>query len=159
MNDRIEIPESRKNRWFLFLLSFAFVVFCIWMYASNNDEAAAFSGVLFAIMSIVLFRWAMSPGARVVLDEYGIEDRTIGVGLIEWQDISGVSIGQVKGIVSINLHVKNEDEYLERLNPFRRYFAKLGVRMGYSAITIGIQGLKITPEELVKMIEERRRRT
>lgn len=158
MSEKIEIPESRATRWLLFAICFGFVIVSLWIYSTTPDKLITGGAiVLFAIMSILLFRWAMSPGARVTLSDYGIEDRSNGVGLIEWQDIKLVSVGQVKSTVFLDLRLKNEAEYLDRLSSVRRSMAMLGTRMGFSPITIGTQGLKMDAQELVELIEQRRR--
>jgi hypothetical protein len=156
MAEKIDIPESRTARWLLFGMAFAFVIAAVWIYLSGVERVVTLgAAIVFAAVAIKLFSWAMSPGARVSITDLGIEDSNNGFGLIEWRDITGVRSAFVEQTEFISITVRNEAEYLARLSPMKRRMTGLGVRMGYSPITIGMFNLKITSQELVEMIEQR----
>ena len=154
--EKIEIRESRVARWVLFGITLSAAIAMSLIFASSEDKLIVGIAIaVFAVIAIKLITWAMSPGARVSLNDIGIEDTNNGFGLIEWRDIRSASVGRVDESEFISITVRNEAEYLERLSPMKRRMSGLGIKMGYSPIMIAMFNLKIKSLVLHSMIEER----
>ena len=159
MADIIEIPEQRANRWLLFGGSLAFVASGLAIMAVMDGVVAKLIGaacvLFFGLTAVVWFRQAMDPRPRVVLTPTGVEDRSQGMGEIEWRDIESFSISEVQQQQFINIAVRDREKYFQRMSSLRRGSARLNMKMGYSGIAIPLVGLKISADDLLMLLKER----
>src|SRR5205085_4469386 len=54
----------------------------------------------------------LTTGARVIIDRRGVLDKRIGMGVISWEDISGVYTTNLNNVPHVCLEVINEKKYL-----------------------------------------------
>ena len=77
----------------------------------------------------------------LVLDEYGICDARLGLGIVPWGDIASVSAAFVKGRPLIQLWVRDENAYRRRLSFGRRIVCRVNTMFGYSPFLINLSFL------------------
>jgi hypothetical protein len=82
-----------------------------------------------------------SGGPVIVIDDVGVLDRRLGVGPIRWQDISSVSLIEIKRQRFISLWLRNEDEYLSRAGGWREGIVRANRAMGFSPFCLSFTGL------------------
>jgi hypothetical protein len=85
------IVRSSYLRWVLMLIgALGFVAGGVFILKIGDNGLAAWGGIVFfgacALMAIVQI---LDRRPRLVIDERGILDRTLKVGVIEWHDIEG----------------------------------------------------------------------
>jgi hypothetical protein len=97
----------------------------------------AFFGLCFVAILFQLFR----QGPTVVIDEFGVFDRRLGVGPIPWEDIASVSAAQVKSQRLILLWLRNEDQYLSHVSAWRHRLAAANRALGFSPFCMSFTGL------------------
>jgi len=124
--------------------------------ASGYIQAAGWLGTPFAGLALVvillqLFR--RSP--TVVIDDSGVLDRRLGVGLIPWQDISSVSITQISNQRFISLWLRDDERYRSRASPWRRGAIRLSQRMGFSPFKMQFRGLTPGLEDAYAILRSR----
>lgn len=170
MNDKIEIPLSKKK---LVLLLIAGVVFVIIGYLGavkpedfvspifRSPEVIRISGiagVVFFGVGIIFIFWKLfdnKPG--LIIDEFGITDNSnaTSMGLIEWKDITRVEKKHVMSTKFLILHTDNPEKYIQRA---KNFILKRAVEMNSktygSPISITSNSLKINFEDLETLITQ-----
>jgi len=168
MNGKIEIQLSKKK---LILFLIAGVVFVIVGYLGavkpedfvspifRSPEVIRISGiagVLFFGVGIIFIGWKLfdnKPG--LIIDEFGITNNTnaTSMGLIEWNDITGIEKKQVMSTRFLLLHVNNPEKYIQRA---KNIISKRAIEMNFKTygtpISITSNSLKINFEELETLI-------
>jgi hypothetical protein len=101
---------------------------------------------------------------RVVLDQYGILDRKIGVGRIAWPDIIHAYIltfgaGRIGRQDFICLDVHNEEVYLRKAWPIKRFMAAGNRWLGYTSLVVNLGATDADPHDVLWLIFEYRRRS
>ena len=105
-------------------------------------QAVGWVGVaFFALCLALILRQLLRRGPTVVIDDFGVFDRRLGVGLIPWQDISAVSVAQIRSQRFISLWLRNQEEYLSRVPSWRASLGRMNERMGFSPFSMGFAGL------------------
>jgi hypothetical protein len=110
-----------------------------------------FFGLCLAAILLQLFR----RGPTIVIDEVGVLDRRLAVGSIPWQDISSVSLIQIKRQRFISLWLRNEDEYLSRMRGWKQGIARANRALGFSPFCLGFTGLTPGLDEAYARIRTR----
>jgi hypothetical protein len=108
----------------------------------------AFFGLGFIVFPVQLLRW----GPVVLVNEMGIEDRRLRIGVILWEDITAISSD---GVHFISITVKDPEKYLSRMSKWKRWVAELSRTYGFSPIFIGFVGVTPGIDEALKYIQFR----
>ncbi len=96
-----------------------------------------FFGLGFIALPVMFFRAA----PQVVINDEGIEDRRLKIGVIRWEDIRSLSIGSVHSAKFLCVEVADPERYSSRLPRWSRWLAALNEALGFPALTIGFSGL------------------
>jgi hypothetical protein len=123
------------------VLMIAVSYFTAQMAAGFLQAVGWFGVVFFGLCLVAILFQLFRRGPTVIIDEVGVLDRRLGIGPIPWQDISSVSITQVKRQRFISLWLRNEDDYLSRVPVWRRKLAQANQAMGFSPFSIAFTGL------------------
>lgn len=97
--------------------------------------------VFFGLGFVVIPAMYLRKGPQVIINETGIEDFRLGVGMIRWDDIGSFSIDSVYSSRLLCIEVKNPQAYLSRMPIWKRALTKVNRSMGYSRFTISFSGL------------------
>lgn len=168
MSSRIEVKLSKKKLILLFIAGVVFVIFGLLGAKRPEDfvspifrdpeiiRISGIAGVCFFGIGIVFIARKLfdsKPGLKI--DEYGITDNTnaTSIGLIEWEDITGIEKKQVMSNWFLILHTNRPEKYIDRA---KNVIAKKAMDMNNktygSPITIISNSLKIDFNELEKLI-------
>jgi hypothetical protein len=96
----------------------------------------------------------IKPG--LIIDQYGITNNTnsASVGLIEWDDITGIEKKQVMSNRFLILHTNKPKKYMDRVkNGFVKKSMDLNNKTYGSPITIISNSLEIDFNDLEKLLE------
>ena len=148
---QIVIGSSRRQLVLLLVVSLAFVV---------TGVAMIFDGKWFGLLAVLffgacaaVFMWQLlQTRPRLTIDERGIEDRTLGVGRIEWRDIRAAALNSISGNAFISLELNDTEKYLQRLSAVRRQIAKANRAIGFSEFNVNLAHLEITPHEAFDLL-------
>ena len=113
----------------------------------------AFFGLGFVAFPVMFFR----TGPQVVVDDQGIEDRRMKIGVIPWQDIRSLSIGSVNSAKFLCVDLVDPEKYLSRLPPWKRRLAAANEALGFSALSISFAGLSPGLNEVWAYVQGRAR--
>jgi hypothetical protein len=107
----------------------------------ETRAAGAVSILFFGACAGVAVWQLFEQRAKIVIDDHGVLDRTLGVGPIAWRDIEH--------------DVADPDRYLANASPLRRALASANVALGYTPLTINLSLLAADPDEVFELILRR----
>lgn len=96
-----------------------------------------FFGLGFIALPVMFFR----TGPQIVINDEGIEDRRLKIGVIQWGDIRSLSIGSVNSAKFLCVGLSDPERYLNRLPRWRRSLTAAVEALGFPALTISFSGL------------------
>ena len=110
--------------------------------------------IIFFGGSIVLLRQVLNREPRLIIDENGVTDSTIGNGKIEWDDIISGRFVSIFGTPFIVLKLLNTDKYLERLSSNSRRLAKVNKELGFGEINLNLSLIDMSPRKVFQLLKE-----
>lgn len=168
MGDKIEIPLSKIKIALLLIGAVIFVVLGVFFilrpeqFASvrfRNAELIRWAGVaataFFGFCSVFIARKLFDTKAGLIIDWQGITDNSNGtsVGLIEWDDITGIETFQVVSTRILFLHTDKPDKYIGRVkNRILKHTMKANHKKYGSPLSIISGSLNMNFDELEKLI-------
>jgi hypothetical protein len=103
------LSSKGKYLWYL-LIAIAFVATDALLLTHNISSLERWvswiSFLLFGAGIIIFLRELLDPRPRIVIDDLGIKDRKLGVGLIPWSEITGAYIRSIGGSQFICLSLR-----------------------------------------------------
>jgi hypothetical protein len=91
-------------------------------------------------------------GPIIIINEQGINDKRLGVGVVRWSDVEGARMHGVAGAYFISLQVANREQYLARQPVYIRISNALWRIFDVSPIHIKIAYMDVSAGELFEMI-------
>jgi hypothetical protein len=89
---------------------------------------------------------------RLVIDSDGVIDRTLGIGLIVWDDIESANLYSAGEHDFIGLVVRDPQKYMDRMSWLRRKMTNLNSAFGFNGINLNLTGITITSEEVLVLV-------
>jgi hypothetical protein len=151
---------SARRRWaFIAVIAFAFA-------------ALGVAGIVIAHRSVVAWVVAIIGGAggliavwefydrrpRVVIDDDGVLDRALAVGIFAWDDIQDVRVTRVNGRPQLCLDLSNAAKYTSRLPQALRPIVPLNRQLGLTDLSVDLSGLATDPAALEATIKDELKR-
>jgi hypothetical protein len=90
----------------------------------------------------------------IILDEEGVLDKRLKVGVIEWADIRRISCHSLSGAEYISLHLHDTKKYEARRPLGLKLVSQVQRPLGMSPIAISTTGLDVDTDTLANMIHE-----
>lgn len=158
--DRIEIKFSRVKLGLLLLLAAVFVAGGIFILSIADDLRGKIIGwssiIFFGFGLLVFLKQFLNAEPRLILDDEGIEDKSLGIGKISWDDIEAAYPNEIFTNKFVSLKIRNVEKYLER-NPKRRKslekkLVSFNQSLGFEALNLNLVGLKISQKDLMTLI-------
>jgi hypothetical protein len=157
MEPTVLILRNSKARLIrLLLLCSIFVAGGIWIIASDHSTKAQMIGwanIGFFGLGIGLAIWQLTNNnPRITITEHGIEDHTLKVGVIEWQDIVAANVFKIHGTAFIGLELENEAKYLSRYPGWSKNVANANDALGFNRFNINLSSISMNPDKLAELI-------
>jgi len=111
--------------------------------------------IFFGAATVVGIVQGARRGPRLTLDAHGVHDRTLGVGVIEWSDITNAEPYGVARQPFVALHVRDASKYLARASGLKRFLARLNRRSGLTPFSVNLVGLDADPWHVAQLIMSR----
>ncbi|WP_431160940.1 STM3941 family protein [Flagellimonas beolgyonensis] len=171
MNNRIEIPLSKKKIALLLLGSIAFVVCGIWIatnperfipniFRITDPEIIRIGGIVgilfFGATGIYGIKKLSDNKVGLIIDSDGITDNTnaLSIGLIEWNDITEIRTKQVMYTKFLLIDITNPEKYIGKAkNGMQAKLMKANMNMYETPLSITSNTLKYDFGELEKLIQ------
>ncbi len=101
-----------------------------------------------------IFRGVNTEDPLIILDEQGVLDKRLKVGVIRWTDIRRISRHSLSGVEYISLHLHDTKEYDARRPLWLKMLSQVQRPLGMSSIAISTTGLDVDTDTLASMIHE-----
>lgn len=173
MKERVEIPLSKNKLILGFIYSLLFVIAGVWLFLNSELYAAHFpiefvrnplfiqgvgvSGILlFGLTGVLVLRKFFDNSNGLVIDNTGITDNSssVSVGLIEWEDITGILTKRVVTTKFLIVQVNNPEKYLSRAeNKAKAKLMRANMKICGSPIQISSGTLKYNFKKLEELVQ------
>ena len=133
----------------------AFVAIGTFMVLDGEKVLIGWLCIGYFFLTTPVFLWQIFDSRpRLILDEDGVIDRTLGVGKIFWKDIKSLSVRTAYKNDSVCLEMDEESNqrYLSNLSSTKRKLAKAGVALGWPPLSLNLSGVKGSTEEIFQAI-------
>ena len=135
----------------LLLLGACYV--CVFLHRGLVATIASWFGFLFFGLVLIKIVWdLLRPGPRVIINENGIEDRRLGIGLVTWNEITAIELRWMGRAKFLCVEVRNPDRYVSAMPLHIRLFVWANGLLGYPPITITFAGLSPGIQEVWEYI-------
>ena len=128
---------------------------------ANPGSVAGWVGlvgvILFGIGGVIGLVQGTRRGPRLTIDDQGVNDRTLGVGVIPWDDIAGVSVYGLAQEPRLALNLRNPAKYVARASGVIGVLARRHLASGFPPFSINLAGLDADPDRVIELIESRAR--
>ena len=114
-----------------------FVAGLVHMYHSGDVWLIILGLLLLSAFPLHLYL-ASDRSPRIIIDETGINDRTLEVGLIEWPDITHVTPKRAGFSKVICLYLRDESKYIRRLPSAMHTLAEDNAKYGFPAFSLNL---------------------
>lgn len=135
-----------------------FVIGGIWMALYADETSARIVGIasilFFGFGVLVISKQVLDRRVRIIINDEGIFDRTLDVGVIEWRDIEEVYLQSVSGSVFIPLVLEDSNKYLRRTSKTKAKIAAYNEYFGFETVNLNLSGVKTNGEDILEIIEE-----
>jgi hypothetical protein len=151
--ETITIGPSR-GQWIVTLTgSLCFVAAGFLILAIGESPLTGWSGIIFFGACALVSAWQLFDARpRIVIDDRGILDRTLNVGVIEWSDILDATVKRTHDNPFICLDLRDPAKYVGRLSPMMRRMVDLNRRLGFTELSLNLTGTNMDPERLRELI-------
>ncbi|MFN0252957.1 MAG: STM3941 family protein [Kofleriaceae bacterium] len=158
------ISRSRVKGAALTLGSLGFVALSAWMMTLGETTRRGLPTEVIGLVGIVFFGACLGFGVRMVFDrrpgfvlrEDGFEDYSSGVavGFVPWGDIREIAVLRISGQRFIAVRVNNPEVYARRGTAIQRMAHRANMKLCGTPVTISSNTLRISFDELVRLLEE-----
>ncbi|MFS4418809.1 STM3941 family protein [Maribacter sp. 2307ULW6-5] len=171
MEEKIEIPLSKKKIILLLLAAIAFVAGGIWIatnperfipniFKITNPEIIRIGGIVgilfFGAAGIYGIKKLFDKKVGLIIDSNGITDNSnaSSIGLIEWNDISDIRTKQVMSTKFLLIDIVNPEKYIGKAkNGIQSRLMKANMNMYETPLSITSNTLKYDFGKLEKLIK------
>jgi hypothetical protein len=120
---------------------------------TTGEQWIGWTGLVFFGSLIVVFsRELLDSRPRIIINEMGIEDRKLGVGLIPWSEITGAYVKSFKGADFICLLLRNPEMWTHKLSPAAQKMGKANRALGFSDLNLILSGTDANSTRVLDLI-------
>ena len=149
--EKLIIKNSRWKYVLLLIGSIGFVAAGIWIVVHGGSFG--WVPILFFGSGIPIFIWQIADARpRLIIDEHGVLDRTLGVGHIAWSDIKAAYVRSINGNDFICLELKNAEKYSQKLSKVKRAMAAANRGLGFTDFNLNLSGVDAKTDEVFELI-------
>jgi len=149
------ISGSRVKYILLLLVAIGFVILGIFILVEGKagDAWIGWMSIAFFGLGIPLFvRQLFDARPRVVLDETGIFDRTLGVGKIPWSEVYSAYLKVVHGNAFVCLVLNNPSKWLLSLSSTQRALVSANEKLGFQPLNVNLSGTAVDPKLVLEVV-------
>ncbi len=149
----IEIKTSRIKYILLLMITIGFVAGGIFILMNNGPVWVGWMSIVFFGSGIPLFIWQIADSRpRLIIDDEGVNDRTLGVGKILWKDIDGAYLKSIQNNDFICLQLNNTKKYLGKLSPIKQATASANEKLGFTPLSLNLSGVSVDADQVLELV-------
>jgi hypothetical protein len=92
---------------------------------------------------------------RLVIDDGGIRDSMLPVGVIGWDEVRGASVQKVGSVEVVALQLRDAERFIRRLPSARQFIARKALEAGLPGIYLTLVGTDGDPAKIAELINRR----
>lgn len=147
--EKLTVGTDRRECLKLLLACVAFVAISVWMLVKG--VWFGWVGLAFFGPALVIFaRLLTNTTPRIVFDERGVTDRTLGVGRIEYVDIEAAWLVTGQNVGCICLTLRDPGKYVRRASRLRRALVWLNRRVGDTEFSLNLTWVEADADEVFR---------
>jgi hypothetical protein len=163
MHDKgaIAFCTARRRYGALLLVACGFVALGVFLLAVGDRDArwVAILCILFFGACAPTFLWQIvDRRPRLVVDDIGVFDRTLGVGRILWGDIEDGHLASINRQDFVCLILRDEARWVAELPPLQRRLVAANRALGFSGLNLNLSGLDVEASSVLALIPAERAR-
>ena len=108
-----------------------------------------------ALYALLQLRSLGEEQERVVIDDSGIRDSMLPVGVIGWDEIRGASVQKVGSIEVVALELHDPERVIRRLSGARQFIARKASEAGLPGVYLTLVGTDADPAIIADLINQR----
>lgn len=149
----LELRNSFTKYVLLLIASMGFVAGGALIVWKGEAPLVGWTSILFFGAGVLVFAWQLVDARpRLVINEQGINDRTLGIGMIPWSEIAGAYVNSINNIDFICLVLRNPEEYRSRLSPVKRFMSPANRALGCTDFIINLAGINVPTPAIFELI-------
>lgn len=165
MTDPLKVRFKFLQMVKIFFSGSMLILLCLVLFSFGfiEDHKALIFIQIFAVIGLLFFVPIMfflfiafiTKRPALIISEEGLIDQSqlYGVGLIKWDDIETITIGEKFGISFLTIDTYNPDLLINRTKGIKRIYLHLNEFLANTAGQIDISRLAITEQELIKSFQ------
>ena len=110
---------------------------------------------LSGIFALLQLRSLGEEVERVVVDDAGIRDSNLPVGLIGWSEVRGASVQRVGSFEVVVLELRDPERVIRRLPAVRQLIAREALKAGLPGVYLNLVGTDGDPRRIAEAINGR----
>ena len=150
--EKLAIKSSRWKHFALLAACLGFVAVGLFIIINKGNWFGLVPIFLFGGGIPIAVWQILDSRPRLIIDEEGVMDRTLGVGRIEWRDIRGAYMASIQGTDFICLELRDPAKYNARLSNVRRALAKANIRLGFTDFSLNLIGVAANSYEVYELV-------
>jgi hypothetical protein len=161
----ILVVRPSRTKYILSLMASGAFVACGVLLVTGSDSAGwvGWASIVFFGAGIPLFvRQLLDSKPRLVIDDEGVFDRTLGVGIIPWSEIESAYVKSAHGNDFVCLVLRDPQRWTGQLPSAQQALVKANVKLGFQPLNINLSGMAVdaalVQEVVLKKISEHARR-
>lgn len=127
-------------------------IFLVSLPGAHNQLAGWPAIIFFSGCAVIFIQQIVDARPRLVIDNSGIYDRTLRIGVIPWEDITGAYVKHVQNQPFICLNLVDADRYIAKMHPLARALVKANTAMGFEPVNLNLSGVQTDPEAVCALI-------
>jgi hypothetical protein len=105
--------------------------------------------------ALILLKSLGEETERVVIDDAGIRDSSLPVGIIGWDEVRDASVEMIGSVPVIQLRVRDPERFIRRLPSGRQFIARKAAEAGLPGLYINLVGTEAEPSAIAAAIRAR----
>jgi hypothetical protein len=150
VSGELRLRPSRVRYGALLAIALGFVALGLVLVFAAGAPWIGWANVIFFGAAVPLFlRQLLDRRPRLVIDGEGVLDRTLGVGVIPWSEITGADFA---GSDFIRLSLRDPARCTARLGRVGRGLVAANRAAGFGELNLNLQGLAVRREDVLQSI-------
>ncbi|HXG85038.1 MAG TPA: STM3941 family protein [Pyrinomonadaceae bacterium] len=153
--DEIIIRNSKGSAVIGLAIFIPFTLIGIYLLNKETSLINWLITLMFGALSAVCLWLYFDRRPRIVINEQGITDARTKLGLVEFRDITNLSVVRSNNTQHIQLKVIEPSKYLSRMGKIQKLGSKIDKVAGLDELSINATGLEMFADQIAGIIAER----
>jgi hypothetical protein len=110
---------------------------------------------LSGIYALLQLRALGEESERVVIDDAGIRDSILPVGVIDWGEVRGAAVQSIGSVEVVALELRDPERFIRRLPAARQFIARKALEAGLPGVYLTLVGTDGDPGRIADIINRR----